>query len=347
MKSAFILMPIAALLCSCAAPRSTDIAGRAGSTHALARGGKGWPANETSTPQLRGLLWRVPGLQRGVIVCLHGIQTHSAWFGPLAAELNRRGWTVFAPDRRGSGLNADLPFYRGHTTGSEELLDDLHGQMKLAAAMARGRPVILLGTSWGSNLASDYVASTREPKANGLVQLVPATEVQPCFKPSGMKKLGMLLLDVFHPTRTVELPFKADHYLAGADQAKLRTENPPRFACAEPVTDDPALRSSNVRLSQVLSQDKVLLHQPTVRTLVTGQKLARRWPKTLAKSRNRPPILLIIARRDRIMDNVGALSALDRSSAVTMAEIGGGHGIQLTHPGAISEIVAKWAQTNR
>lgn len=337
----------ASLLCSCAAPGTTGIAEKAGPAHPLARGGEVWPRDESSLSGLRGLLWRAPGEERGVIVCLHGVQTHSAWFGPLAKELGRHGWTVFAPDRRGSGLNADLPFYRGHTKGSEELLDDLQGQMLLAAALAHNRPVILLGTSWGGNLASDYIASPREPKAKGLVQLAPATKVQQCFEPGGLEKLGLILINIFHPTRPQKLPFQAEQYLAGVDQTKLRNGDPARYPCAEPVSDDPALRLTNEELYRALSQDEVLLLRPTIRTLVTGQKLARRWPKALRSFQNRPPILLISAKRDRLMDNGAARAALDLPGSVTTAEIDGGHGVQLTHPGAISEIVAQWAQSIR
>jgi acylglycerol lipase len=51
------------------------------------------------------------GEPRGTIVYLHGIQSHGAWYVETAAELARRGYSVYLTDRRGSGLSEGP---RGH-----------------------------------------------------------------------------------------------------------------------------------------------------------------------------------------------------------------------------------------
>src|SRR3954471_1226752 len=46
-----------------------------------------------------------------VLLILHGIASHGAWFGQTAVHLADRGVAVYAPDRRGSGLSKGP---RGH-----------------------------------------------------------------------------------------------------------------------------------------------------------------------------------------------------------------------------------------
>jgi alpha-beta hydrolase superfamily lysophospholipase len=322
----------AALLGACAAPRTTDVSANAGASHFLAKDGVEISSAAADGSSQRGLLWRAHGTEHGVIVCLHGLQTHSAWFGPLAAELNQRGWTVFAPDRRGSGLNADLPNHRGHTKGSDELLEDLQAHMRTATALAKRKPVILLGTSWGSNVATAYVTSRVEPRARALVQLVPATEVQKPVAPSLAKQLGALVLNVVAPGKTQPPPFGPDHYLAGQ---------------GDEILDDPAHKPGNDKLRRILQKDTVLLKLPTVRTYVTGQILAKRWKIELAAKPATSSVLLIVAKHDRIMDNTAAMKAAQIAVPYRLEGFDGGHGGQITHPGEIAGYIARWARAVR
>ncbi len=129
----------------------------AGICHPLARStdAEVWPAdNSIGVPA--SLIWRSKGGNRGVILCLHGIQTHAAWFGPLARELRNDGWIVIAPDRR-------------------ERTPARDAQMDLARKEAGGRPLLLLGTPWGSNLAGAWLAHTSRLFPHGFIELVPAT----------------------------------------------------------------------------------------------------------------------------------------------------------------------------
>ena len=43
------------------------------------------------------------GAARGALIYLHGIQSHGGWYVETGAELARRGYAVYLPDRRGSG----------------------------------------------------------------------------------------------------------------------------------------------------------------------------------------------------------------------------------------------------
>src|SRR5438067_746084 len=57
-----------------------------------------------------------------VVIYLHGIEGHSLWFDSTAGKLREFGFNLYAPDRRGAGMNqAD----RGHLQGYRILLDDI------------------------------------------------------------------------------------------------------------------------------------------------------------------------------------------------------------------------------
>ncbi|MEJ2746243.1 MAG: alpha/beta hydrolase, partial [bacterium] len=42
---------------------------------------------------------------KGVLIGVHGIRSHGAWYNDSCAHLCRKGYRVIFPDRRGSGLN--------------------------------------------------------------------------------------------------------------------------------------------------------------------------------------------------------------------------------------------------
>ena len=96
--------------------------------------------------------WRPPegATPRGLVVYLHGIQSHGGWYEASARHLAGAGFTVYLPDRRGSGLNAAD---RGHAESWEQLAADVVAVEDRALAEAPGRaPLALVGVSWGGKL---------------------------------------------------------------------------------------------------------------------------------------------------------------------------------------------------
>src|SRR4029453_14711401 len=57
-----------------------------------------------------------------VVVFLHGIASHAAWFAETAIVLSAHGVAVYGPDRRGSGLSGGG---RGHLARFELALSDV------------------------------------------------------------------------------------------------------------------------------------------------------------------------------------------------------------------------------
>ncbi len=100
--------------------------------------------------QLACRVWKgKPGFP--VVVYLHGIEGHSQWFENTASALNQRGMTVYAPDRRGSGLN---PRDRGNLASYRDYLADIEVFLRKVSFDHLGHSLILIGNCWGAKAAS-------------------------------------------------------------------------------------------------------------------------------------------------------------------------------------------------
>ncbi len=329
------------ILLSCA--QSDPVAaGKAGTSHNLAHDAREWaPPLKTKQAVPKGLIWRARGKPKGVIVCLHGIQTHAAWFGPLALELNRAGWSVIAPDRRGSGVNMAAPFRKGGVSDTGQLQTDLDNQLLAARAEAgKSGRLILLGTSWGANLAGDHVARSTSPGSelihvDGLILLAPNTAL-----------LNKNKMAAFWCLVSGKLPFDDVHYLKGQPQG-----NPPRKPAR---SGDPPSNSIEARQGldwQTLQHDRqhgILLQRASFRTLKAGRKFQNSWSS--AAPTVPVPVLVLLARHDQIMNNAAAADLYHNSQAlssgrVTIRTLDGGHALQLTEAKELAAAISSWTTT--
>lgn len=297
---------------------------QAGVNHPLARetGAETWSPGKAEVPN--GLIWRAQGRQRGVALCVHGVQTHSAWFGPLARELSASGWTVIAPDRRGSGLyNQQKATGLAYTRNARQLLADLGEQMTAAREEAGGQPLVLIGTSWGANLAGGYLHQADPPEPpDGLVLLVPGLRTD--YDPPAYERILLAAFSVV-PGKRIKLKFGPDDY------------RPRGQPTASPGILDDAIRADEQ------AKPSLLLAKPTARTLRAGLKLNSSWSdETFTID---IPTLLIQADRDQIMRNCQSRKLAEaRCSDLTMPVIlDAGHGAQLTHPWEIASEIPEWS----
>ena len=144
---------------------------------------------------------------RAVALYLHGIEGHSLWFANTAAVLNAAGIDVYAPDRRGAGLNY---FERGHVDKAETLVEDAEFFLKLAAERHPHKPLFLIGNCWGAKVAAIIATNTHKwtttgtnPKLNGLILICPAIRTKPDL--SLAKKLSIALALITGQTKS-QLP---------------------------------------------------------------------------------------------------------------------------------------------
>lgn len=108
---------------------------------------------------------------------IHGIEGHSQWFENTASLLNAKGISVFAPDRRGSGLNSSQ---RGHLPSLKKLVRDIEIMLEQMEREFPASKKILIGSCWGAK-ASAHIARKdyRLPgkvRLSGLVLVCPAIE---------------------------------------------------------------------------------------------------------------------------------------------------------------------------
>jgi alpha-beta hydrolase superfamily lysophospholipase len=215
---------------------------------------------------------------RGAVIVLHGIQSHSGWYGASASFMAEAGYEVIHPDRRGSGLNktarGDLTDYRVAADDLREFVADTRRRLPTA-------PVHLQAISWGAKLACATLI-----EHDGLVDslsligagLTPKVDVSLGVK---LRTAAALLTN---PVKRFDIPLS---------DPRLFTDTPERVA--------------------FIREDLLSLRQCTARFLYQTHRLdrfIRRGAKAL-----RTPLLVLMAGRDRIVDNDALRWLIERFSS--------------------------------
>lgn len=211
---------------------------------------------------------------KGAVICLHGIRSHGAWYLESCAYLCRRGYRVLFPDRRGSGINRKAG---GGDPRCERWIRDAGYFVNLAARDLPGKPLHLLGVSWGGRIA----AVTAARAAAQLKSVV--------FSTPGIASLR-------------EYPLR----MKLAVVAALITKNEREFVV--PV-ENPALFTDDPDEQGYIEEDELSLRRVTARFLFESrrlEKLARR-----EFTRIRIPLFLLLAGRDEIVDNAATRALFD------------------------------------
>jgi alpha-beta hydrolase superfamily lysophospholipase len=213
-------------------------------------------------------------------VALHGIQSHSGWYEFSSAKLAAAGFDVRFLDRRGSGLNSRD---RGHAAHSLRLVNDvvqvLNDVRHRRDQAAPASPVVLLAVSWGAKLAA-ALAARRGGLIDALALLYPGicSRVRPTWHQRYRLRLA-----------------KA----AGILDKRIRAP-----------LDDPALFTSVPDWQRFIAEDPLALHEVTVAFLNASldlDELAARAPDSI-----HVPTLVMLAGRDRIIDNAATRKYVDR-----------------------------------
>ena len=115
--------------------------------------------------------WETPAAAgsspRAVLHIIHGMGEHSLRYERLARRLNGEGITVWAADQRGHGRTADTTVndpgrggLLGHCAdrdGFSLVTGDIDTINRSIKAEYSGVPLFLLGHSWGSFVAQNYI----------------------------------------------------------------------------------------------------------------------------------------------------------------------------------------------
>ncbi|HEU4396971.1 MAG TPA: alpha/beta fold hydrolase [Actinomycetota bacterium] len=143
-----------------------------------------------------------------VVIFLHGIASHAGWFGEAAADLDKQGVAVYAPDRRGSGRSGGP---RGHLDRYQRALDDVEEVVRLVASEHKGTPVFLAASSWAAKLAVVYAARRPAP-LSGLLLLGPGLLARVNLSP--VRRVRVIIGHLVTPTARLPIPLTPELYTA-------------------------------------------------------------------------------------------------------------------------------------
>jgi acylglycerol lipase len=199
-----------------------------------------------------------------VIIFLHGIASHGAWFGETATDLNHQGVAVYAPDRRGSGRSGGP---RGHLDRYGRALDDVDEMVRLVGSEHPGTPLFLAASSWAAKLAVVYAADRPAP-LSGLLLLGPGLLPRVNLPPA--RRFGAIVGHLVTPTARLPIPLT------------------------------PALYTANPPYVDLIQTDPLRLLEATAQFFWETARLDRQ--RRHASARLRMPLLVLQGQDDKMMD---------------------------------------------
>jgi len=211
--------------------------------------------------------WWRPAKPRGAVLCFHGIQSHGGWYESSGAALAAAGLTVLMPDRRGSGLNGPP---RGHLDSANQCFDDTYHLLDRLRAETDRDAAHVIGISWGGRQA--VLLARRQPEHVHSLTLV-APGLFPKVDMTMTEKFRVAMSMVNARERLFDIPLC---------DARLFTTNPDQIRYVE--------------------HDELKLRRVSAGFLLASRRLDREI-RTLSESPYRGPIHLILAGKDRIIDN--------------------------------------------
>jgi muconate cycloisomerase len=222
---------------------------------------------------VHGYAWRHPS-PTACVVAVHGLQSHAQWFAEAADGLVRRGLSVYAVERRGSGSS---PGRSGDIDRYQTWFAEVGRVVDLARAEHPGVPVHLVGHCFGANLALG-VALQRSGGVASLIMLAPGLHITPDYTPA--EKLRIAVAGLAAPQRRFRVP----------QEDRLFTRDPEVLAWIQAD----ALGSKTLTARTLLQ----------IRRMITSLR-ARVGELAV-------PLLVVEAARDRIADNAATAELLDR-----------------------------------
>ena len=97
--------------------------------------------------------WQPEGAARGIMILIHGFNSHSGYFVWAAEQFAANQFATYALDHRGRGKSEGERFY---VDKFSDWLDDVDTLVGIARSENPGLPVYLLGHSVGGVIASSY-----------------------------------------------------------------------------------------------------------------------------------------------------------------------------------------------
>ncbi|MCA9040506.1 MAG: alpha/beta fold hydrolase [Planctomycetaceae bacterium] len=209
------------------------------------------------------------GAERGIIIALHGIQSHSGWYGYSSQRLAEAGYHLYFLDRRGSGMNFRA---RGDARHAERLVNDVAQFARWGQHQHSDLPMTLLGLSWGGKLAA-VTASRFSSLFNRLILLYPG--LRAFVRPSRFQLWKLKLAEWFEVLdKKVPIPL-----------------------------GEPALFTNEPGARLFIRQDPLMLEEVTSGFLIANRDLDHETRQPEMARKLTMPNILFLAGQDRIINN--------------------------------------------
>lgn len=249
--------------------------------------------------------------RHAAFIYLHGIESHSGWFDKAAERIAARGYPVVCLDRRGSGINREnRGFVSGHVERGTSLVEDIHQAVQIARSTKGIDEIYLIGLSWGGKFAMAYDA-THPDEVDGMILITPGMKPRVDLKP--LEKAAVFTDVVFAPERQHRIPIEPEMFTSDPAQLRFIREDPLKLHTA-----------SAGFMWQSLAMDRL------VAKMDDGKH---------------PPMLVMLAGKDRIIDNAATREFVTRDPkrAVTIIEYPDQtHSIQLDAPDMLARDMIRW-----
>jgi alpha-beta hydrolase superfamily lysophospholipase len=224
-------------------------------------------------------LWSATEPARGQIVIVHGVQSHSGWYHRLGRTLAASGYIASFPDRRGSGPNSTE---RGHARSAGRLIRDLVEWLRAQREAHPRLPTALAGISWGAKLVA--LVARHHPKLVDAVAFI-CPGLHPRVGVSRKERLQIAWAFLTNRRQTFPIPLS-----------------------------DPALFTADPAGQAFIAADPLSLRTGTAGLLAASFVIDRLV--SIAPSKIRQPALLMLAGKDRIVDNRRTLDYFQRLASV-------------------------------
>lgn len=211
--------------------------------------------------------------RRGIVLGIHGIQSHSGWYKYSSRRMAEAGFDVYFADRRGSGLNGRQ---RGHASHGMRLVNDVRELRQIAIAEIQNSDaektpqVCAMGISWGGKIAAAAAA----------------------LFPSEFQTLALLYPGLFpriEPTWSQRLRLKfARRFEVTKEHIPIPLSNPALFTQVE-------------EWQRFIVEDPLALHTVTSSFLNAGRDLDDIVGSHVSQLQQ--PTLLMLAENDDIINN--------------------------------------------
>lgn len=103
----------------------------------------------------------IPDNPRAILIIIHGMVEHSRRYIDFMKHLEHENIAVYAPDYRGHGKTAGSEDNAGHMDNYEHILNDFREIERSIRSKHPGKPVFIMGHSFGSVLSRCYISANK------------------------------------------------------------------------------------------------------------------------------------------------------------------------------------------